>query len=184
MTRTCQRKESSRVPVICEILWLCGSVHLGSTTHSEKSTTSKTSRCWSVYLLFQIAVVHLLHQMTKNSTFVLKQISVNFTQTCVRLLDTWVNDTSLLPHCMKYISMWNIIYTNILFNTFLSFTIIQFLNKFLNCHCQIEQVFDNIHNILHIQLKYVYVTNIFQIQKLNVIFLIFKMLKVVLKCVT
>ncbi len=83
---------------------------------------------------------------------------------------------------MKYISMWNIIYTNILFNTFLSFTIIQFLNKFLNC--QIAQVFDNIHNILHIQLKYVYVTNIFQIQKLNVIFLIFKMLKVVLKCVT
>ncbi len=48
---------------------------------------------------------------------------------------------------------------------------------FLNC--QIAQVFDNIHNILHIQLKYVYVTNIFQIQQLNVIFLIFNILKVV-----
>ncbi len=57
---------------------------------------------------------------------------------------------------MKYISMWNIISTNILFKPlfFNSFTIIQFLNKFLNCYCQIAQVFDNIDNILHIQLKF------------------------------
>ncbi len=54
----------------------------------------------------------------------------------------------------------------------------------LYCYCQIAQVFDNIHNILHIQLKYVYVTNIFKIQELNVIFLIFKIFKLVLKWVT
>ncbi len=35
------------------------------------------------------------------------------------------------------------------------------------------------HQAYNIQLKYVYVTNIFQIQKLHVIFLIFNILKVV-----